>query len=62
MVNEPDEKDILFEDEYKAATAKWRTKQFIKSALLIQPAISQPALQFRPLPNASYHHREYLYR
>jgi hypothetical protein len=26
MVNEPDEKDILTEDEYKATTAKWRTK------------------------------------
>lgn len=26
LVNEPDEKDTLTEDEYKAATAKWRTK------------------------------------
>lgn len=26
MVNEPDEKDTLTEEEYKAATAKWRTK------------------------------------
>ena len=26
MVNESDEKDILSEDEYKAITAKWRTK------------------------------------
>lgn len=26
MVNEPDEKDILSEDEYKAATSRWRTK------------------------------------
>jgi hypothetical protein len=26
MVNEPDEKDIVTEDEYKATTAKWRTK------------------------------------
>ena len=26
QVNEPDEKDTLTEEEYKAATAKWRTK------------------------------------
>ena len=26
MVNEPYEKDTLTEEEYKAATAKWRTK------------------------------------
>jgi hypothetical protein len=26
MVNEPDEKDTLTEEEYKAATSKWRTK------------------------------------
>jgi hypothetical protein len=26
LVNEPDEKDTLTENEYKAATAKWRTK------------------------------------
>jgi Mg/Co/Ni transporter MgtE len=26
LLNEPDEKDTLTEDEYKAATAKWRTK------------------------------------
>ena len=26
MVNEPDEKDTLTEDEYKAATSKWRIK------------------------------------
>ncbi len=26
LVNEPDEKDTLTETEYKAATAKWRTK------------------------------------
>jgi Mg/Co/Ni transporter MgtE len=26
LLNEPDEKDALTEDEYKAATAKWRTK------------------------------------
>ena len=26
LINEPDEKDTLTEDEYKAATAKWRTK------------------------------------
>ena len=26
LVNEPDEKDTLTEDEYKAATAKWRIK------------------------------------
>jgi Mg/Co/Ni transporter MgtE len=25
-INEPDEKDTLTEDEYKAATAKWRIK------------------------------------
>jgi hypothetical protein len=26
LINEPDEKDTLTEDEYKTATAKWRTK------------------------------------
>jgi len=26
LLNEPDEKDTMTEDEYKAATAKWRTK------------------------------------
>jgi hypothetical protein len=26
LVNEPDENDTLTEDEYNAATAKWRTK------------------------------------
>ena len=26
LLNEPDEKDTLTEDEYRAATAKWRTK------------------------------------
>ena len=26
LLNEPDEKDTFTEDEYKAATAKWRTK------------------------------------
>jgi hypothetical protein len=26
MVNEPDQEDTLTEEEYKAATAKWRTK------------------------------------
>jgi hypothetical protein len=26
QVNEPDEKDTLTEEEYKALTAKWRTK------------------------------------
>ena len=26
LVNEPDEKDTLSEDEFKAATAKWRSK------------------------------------
>ena len=26
LLNEPDAKDTLTEDEYKAATAKWRTK------------------------------------
>ena len=26
LINEPDEKDTLTEDEFKAATAKWRTK------------------------------------
>lgn len=26
LINEPDEKDTLTEDEYKAATTKWRTK------------------------------------
>lgn len=26
MVNETDEKDTLTEEEYKAATAKWRTR------------------------------------
>ena len=26
LISEPDEKDTLTEDEYKAATAKWRTK------------------------------------
>ncbi len=26
LVNEPDEKDTLTENEYKAATAKWRMK------------------------------------
>jgi hypothetical protein len=26
LINEPDEKDTLSEDEYKAATAKWRIK------------------------------------
>ena len=26
LLKEPDEKDTLTEDEYKAATAKWRTK------------------------------------
>ena len=26
MINEPDEKDTFTEDEFKAATAKWRTK------------------------------------
>lgn len=26
LVNEPDEKDTLTEDEYKAATARWRIK------------------------------------
>ena len=26
LLHEPDEKDVLNEDEYKAATAKWRTK------------------------------------
>lgn len=26
LINEPDEKDTLSENEYKAATAKWRTK------------------------------------
>jgi len=26
LINEPDEKDTLTEDEYKSATAKWRTK------------------------------------
>jgi hypothetical protein len=26
LINEPDEKDTLTEDEYKAATAKWRIK------------------------------------
>jgi hypothetical protein len=26
LLNEPDEKDTLTEDDYKAATAKWRTK------------------------------------
>lgn len=25
LLNEPDEKDTMTEDEYKAATAKWRT-------------------------------------
>ena len=26
LINEPDVKDTLTEDEYRAATAKWRTK------------------------------------
>ena len=26
LLNEPDEKDTMTEDEYKAATAKWRIK------------------------------------
>ena len=26
LINEPDEKDTLTEEEYKTATAKWRTK------------------------------------
>ena len=26
LLNEPDEKDAMTEDEFKAATAKWRTK------------------------------------
>ena len=26
LIDEPDEKDTLTEDEYKTATAKWRTK------------------------------------
>lgn len=26
LVNEPDDKNILTEEEYKKATAKWRTK------------------------------------
>ena len=26
LVNEPDDKDILTEEEYKKATARWRTK------------------------------------
>lgn len=26
LLNEPEAKDMLTEDEYKAATAKWRTK------------------------------------
>jgi Mg/Co/Ni transporter MgtE len=26
LLNEPDEKDTMTEDEYKAATEKWRTK------------------------------------
>lgn len=26
LINEPDEKDALTEDEYNAATAKWRIK------------------------------------